>query len=226
VAETRPDGPIKVVLIDGQTLVREALSVLIDQQDDFTVLGHGASCQEVTGFRGDADVVLADYGFPDGRGLEVVTSVKRSFTKAAVLIVTVIDRPAKVQQMLAAGAHGYVLKTASAGDLFVGIRAVAEGQMYLQPSLGAMLARWHESRVDPGGGLQGRLSPKEEEVLRMVALGHTNSEVARAIGVSLRTVETHRARILQKLGRPTRAQLVRYAHDAGLFDLETRVPGG
>jgi two-component system response regulator NreC len=215
----RSNVKIRLVLVDGQNLVREALAVLIDQQDDFTVLAHAASSREAASLRVDADVVLTDFELPDARGRDVISGIKRTFTKASVLVLTVVDGPAKIQQMLAAGAQGYVLKTATANDLFVGIRAVADGQMYLQPSLGVMLARWHESRLGPRGQVHGRLSPKEEEVLRMVALGHTNAEVSKLMGVSLRTVETHRARILQKLGRPSRAQLVRYAHEAGLLDL-------
>jgi two-component system response regulator NreC len=211
----RPDDAIKVVLIDSQTLFREGVAVLVDQQPDFVVLGHAATSQDA-GF-GEADVVVTDAVLGEGRGNNIVSAIKKGYAKASILVLTAIDRPVMIREMLAAGAHGYLLKTASAPDLYVGIRAVAQGEMYLQPSLGVMVARGQEAQVGPEGQADARLSPKEEEVLSLVAAGHTNAEVALLLAVSLRTIETHRARIQKKLGHPSRAQLVHYAHDAGLL---------
>jgi two-component system response regulator NreC len=110
-----------------------------------------------------------------------------------------------------------LLKTAATTELIVGIRAVADGETYLQPSLGVELARWHRPRDTTLG-----LSPKEEQVLRLLSFGNTNAEVARICAVSLRTVEAHRARIQQKLGLRTRAELVQYARELGILDLDSQ----
>ena len=128
---------------------------------------------------------------------------------------TAIGDPTEVQSVLAAGAQGYVLETAPTEELLAGIRAVAGGETYLQPSLGVELARLRQPR-DPALGL----SAQEEQVLRLIALGHTNVEVARLCHVSLRTVESHRAHIQRKLDRRTRAELVEYARETGLIYLD------
>ena len=131
---------------------------------------------------------------------------------------TLVDHPLKVRQVLEAGADGYMLKTVPTSEFFFGIRAVARGETYLQPSLGVELARWHRAPLETTVYVD-QLTPKELEVLRLLALGHTNSEIAQMRGVSLRTVEAQRACILQKLGRRTRAELVQYAHDLGILGL-------
>jgi two-component system, NarL family, response regulator NreC len=212
----RPDDRVKVVLIDSQTLFREGLAVLVDQQQDLVVVGHAATIND-GGWADEPDVVISDAALGEMRGHDIVCAIKNVYSKASVLVVTAIDRPVMIREMLAAGAHGYLLKSDSAADLFVGIRAVARGEMYMQPSLGVTVAREQEAKVGPDGHVEGRLTAKEEEVLSLVAVGHTNAEVARVMSVSLRTIETHRARIQVKLGHPTRAQLVRHAHDAGLL---------
>lgn len=213
----RSGAPIGVVLVEGQTVVRESLRCLIEQERDIDIVGEAGSAIDAVGLDADPDVVLTDLELPDARGDEVVTALRSRFERAAVFVLSVIDHPAAVQQVLAAGASGYLLKSGSADELFGGLRAVAQGESFLQPSLGVKLARWNGS--GPGADVPGgtRLSPREVKVLGLVALGHTNAEVASLLGVSLRTVETHRARVLQKLNHPTRAELVRYAYDLGLI---------
>jgi two-component system, NarL family, response regulator NreC len=140
-----------------------------------------------------------------------------SCPEVSILVLTLLNHPAKIQLVLAAGANGYLLKTAAATDLFTGIRCVAAGETYLQPSLGVELARWHRPRNTTLG-----LSPKEEQTLRLIALGHANAEVAQLSGVSLRTVEAHRARITKSWDAGPRAELVQYARDAGIVELDKR----
>jgi two-component system response regulator NreC len=152
------------------------------------------------------------------QGADAIALLRKQFPEAALLALTLVDHPLKVRQVLEAGADGYMLKTVPTSEFFFGIRAVARGETYLQPSLGVELARWHRAPSETTVYVD-QLTAKELEVLRLLALGHTNSEIAQMRGVSLRTVEAQRARILQKLGRRTRAELVQYAHDLGILGL-------
>jgi two-component system response regulator NreC len=225
VGTTGPDeqAVIELLLVDDEHVMRHGLQVLLDQQRDLEVVAQAASLKEATALDVEPRVVVTDLELPDARGGEVVAALRSRYPDRAILVLTRSRHPAKVQDAVAAGAHGYLLKTAQPSELLVGVRAVAHGETYLQPSLGVALARWSGtgSAAGDGDALPERLSPKEEQVLRLVALGHTNAEVAELLGVSLRTVETHRARVLQKLGHPTRSELVRHAQRAGLVDLET-----
>lgn len=215
---TEAPGVIRVALVDDENVMRHGLALLLDREHDIEVVAQAATMQEAAAIDAEPLVVVSDLELPDCRGKDVVVGLRRSMPNASVLVLARISQPARVRDAIAAGAHGYLLKAAQPSDLLVGVRAVAHGESYLQPSLGVALARW------PGTGsgdemTTERLSPKEEEVVRYVALGYTNAEMAHMMGVSLRTVETHRARVLQKLGHPTRAELVAYAQRAGLIDL-------
>ena len=212
------DRKIRVLLVDEQTVVRRGLCALIDQEADLVVVGDAATLGEAAALPVQPDVIVTDLFFPDGRGGEVITHLRARFGAARTVVLSIIGEPAGVQKILAAGAHGYLVKTAPASELLVGIRAVAAGATYLQPSLGVALARWHDRSPGPDGRVPGRLSPKEEDVVRLVALGHTNAEMAMLLCVSVRTIETHRARALKKLGQPTRAELVRYVQEAGILN--------
>jgi two-component system response regulator NreC len=209
------DRPVYVVLVDNRTVIREGLCALIEQQPDLAVVAQAASVREAGGLDVAADVVVTDVDLPDARYGDVISGLRVFFAATPILVLTRVEHPAKVQAALAAGANGYLLKTAAAADLFGGIRRVAAGEAYLQPSLGVELARWHRPR-----NTTLELSPKEEQTLRLIALGHTNAEVAQLCGVGLRTVEAHRARIHQKLGRRTRAELVQYAREVGVVELD------
>ena len=204
---------VRVLLVDNRDLIREGLCALIDQQPGFAVVGQAGNIDGAKNLEVTADVIVIDIDLPETRHFEVVSALRGHFPESALLVLTLVKHPAEVQSALALGADGYMLLTATSNDLFIGIRALAAGNTYLQPLLGVELARWHRSRES---GL--RLSSKEEQVLRCIALGHTNAEAAEQIGVSVRTVETHRARIHQKLGRRTRAELVEDARNLGLLD--------
>ncbi len=162
--------------------------------------------------------MVTDVAFPDGAFDEIIERLRNRFTGAAIVALTSLDDLPTIQQVLAAGADGYVLKSAAMTDLFAGIRAVARGGLYLQPSIGiAFASRPADELTEPA---VGGLTPKETDVLRLLALGHTNSEIAQRLGASLRTIETHRAHIHQKLDRHTRAELVRFSLTAGLLRLD------
>jgi two-component system response regulator NreC len=221
-------GPamIRVVLVDDESVMRHGLCLFLDQQPDIEVVGQAGTLAEVAALDLAPHVVVTDLEVPDGRGKEVVAAIRNCFADASVLVLARTRQPAKVRDAFAAGASGYLLKTAQPADLLVGVRAVAHGDRDLLPSVAVELARWPGAGgAASSSGAPGeqpgpeRLSPKEEEVVRLVALGHTNAEIAKKLGVSLRTVETHRARVLQKLGHPSRAELVLYAQRIGLIDL-------
>ena len=201
--------PVDVMLVDHRTMVREGLCALIDQQPDLAVVAQVSGLAAAGGLDITPDVIVTDIELPEDG--DVISGLRKLFPTSSILVLTLVAQPAKVQSALAAGADGYLLTTAATTDLLTGIRALADGETFLQPSLGVALARWQRPRDTTLA-----LSPKEEQVLRLLALGHTNAEVARLSGVSLRTVETHRTRIHQKTGCRTRAELVQYARAAGL----------
>jgi two-component system, NarL family, response regulator NreC len=216
---TQSPSDLSLVLVDSRVVMREALRILLEQQPDLKVLAQASTVQETAKMTISPDVVITDIEMPDARGPEVVRVLGQRFANSAILILTMVTQPARVQRVLTAGAAGYVLRTATPADLLTAVRSVAGGSTYLEPSLGVALARWQ----GPAAGADvrvRRLPPRAEEVLRLLALGHTNAEAARLAGMGLRTVEAHRSRILETLGLTTRAELVRYAQSTGLMDPE------
>lgn len=208
---------IAVLLMDDHVVVREGLRALLERQDDIDVMAEASTVAEAVALDVDPDVVVADLMLPDERGVEVVRRLKERHQKAAILVLTMVDNPTDVQQCLAAGARGYLLKETAGSELVDAVRKVAGGEDYLQPSLGAALAKWKESPGRVHARAVDDLTPREREVLRLIALGHTNSEIATMLYVSVRTVENHRAGVMRKLGLRTRAELVRHAAEAGLI---------
>jgi two-component system response regulator NreC len=206
---------VDVMLVDARDVVREGLRALIDQQPDLVVVAEAAAVRDAGNLDDPPDVIVTDIDLPDAKHRDVISGLRGHFRQSSILVFTAIDHLATIQSVLDAGADGYLLETAATTDLLTGIRAVARGETYLQPALGIEFARWHGPRdTSPA------LSPKEAQVLQLLALGHTNVEVANLCGVSLRTVEKHRAQIQRKLGRRTRAELVQYAREVGLVPLD------
>jgi two-component system response regulator NreC len=207
---------VAVLLMDDHVVVREGLRALLERQEGIDVLAEAGSVGEAIALDVRPDVVVADLVLPDERGAEVVRRLKERHPDAAILVLTMVDNPTDVQMCLAAGASGYLLKETASTELVDAVRRVASGADYLQPSLGAAVARWR----DTPGRLRARaiddLSDREREVLRLIALGHTNAEIASMLFVSVRTVENHRAGVMRKLGLRTRAELVRHATEAGV----------
>jgi two-component system response regulator NreC len=204
---------VDVMLVDSRPVVREGLCAVIDEEPDLVVVAQAATVREAGSFDVRPHVIVTDIDLPDAKHGAVISALRGYFAQSPILVFTPIGHPTEVQAVLAAGAAGYLLETAPTSDLLTGIRAVAEGRTYLQPSLGVELARWHRPRTTTLG-----LSPREEQVVQLLALGHTNAEVARLCSVSLRTIESHRAHIHRKLGLRTRAELVKFARETGLID--------
>jgi two-component system response regulator NreC len=205
---------VEVLLVDSRTVVRQGLRALIDTQPDLLVVGQAGTLQACRAVGVTPRVVVTEIDLPDARHEEAVTGLRALFPSSSILVLTTVGHPAKVCALLAAGANGYVLKTSDADQLFLGIREVGRGEAYLQPSLEEGVEAW-AAPPDPSRPL----SPREEDVLRLLALGHTNAEIASEHGVSVRTVETQRSRIYDKLGCHTRAGAVQQALELGMLSV-------
>jgi two-component system, NarL family, response regulator NreC len=194
------------------------MKTLLDAEEDIeTVAEAGSAHDAVFEVRAHTpDVILLDVVMPGQTGIEAIPSLLKEAPDTKVLVLSMQDDPRYVHEAFAAGAMGYVVKEAADTELVSAVREVANGGRYVHPALGARLvAADAEARAraeaDP-------LSDREREVLRLLALGHTNQEIAKMLYISVRTAETHRAHIMQKLRLETRAELVRYAIDQGLLE--------
>jgi DNA-binding NarL/FixJ family response regulator len=208
---------INLLLIDRATVMREALALLIEQQTNLAVVGQAASVREAASSEANPDIVVVDIEMPEALPDELVRHLREFFPEIPILVLTLAARPAQVQSALAAGADGYVLKSAPASNLLDAIHALVAGDTYLQPLLGIELARWRRDESS-----RRELTATEEVVLRLLVSGHTTAEVASLCAVSVRTVATHRSRINEKLGCRTRVELVEYALRAGLLGLASQ----
>ena len=203
-----------VVIADDHTVVRQGLRMLIDNEDGLQVIAEAGTVPDAERLtRAHRPTVLVlDLNMPGGSSLE---AIPRLCTETAIVVLTMQADPAFARQALQAGALGFVLKEAADEELLEAIRLAAAGDTYLNPRLGAKLAA---APPEPAGPPDD-LTQREVEVLRLIALGHTNVEIGEQLFLSTRTVETHRAHIQRKLSRTTRAELVRYALEHKLVDL-------
>jgi two-component system, NarL family, response regulator NreC len=207
---------IGVLIVDDHAVVRAGLRLLLEREDDLEVVAEAGDAREAVFLtrRHKPGVILLDVSMPGRNGVDVVAELIQDSPESRVLMLSMEDDPSYVRQAFAAGASGYVLKEAVEADVVQAIRKVADGEQYVHPSLGARLvAPTIASGID-----HDPLSDREREVLSLLALGHTNHEIAEELVVSVRTVESHRAHILAKLRLATRAELVRYALDNGLLE--------
>lgn len=204
------------MLLDDHAVVREGLRALLDRHDDIAIVAEAGSVADAEAVEAAPEVIVADLVLPDDRGADVVRRLVARFPDARILVLSMVDNPTDVQMCLAAGAKGYLLKEAASTELVDAIRQVASGQEYLQPALGAALLRWREAPGRVHARATDNLTPRETEVLRLIALGHTNAEVAKMLFLSERTVENHRASVMRKIGAKSRADLVRHATETGL----------
>ena len=203
------ESDIRVVIADDHAVVRRGLRQVLESEGGFDVVAEAADIDSARRYvRGHhPDVLVLDLNLPDGLSLDDIPAFRAEFPETQIVVLTMQNEPAYARQALGAGALGYVLKEAAEAELVLAIRAAADGESYLNPRLGARVA------AEPPAGAPDGLSEREVEVLRMVALGHTNNEIAEQLFLSVRTVETHRAHIQQKLRLDSRAALVRYALD-------------
>jgi len=212
-----PRSKTRLLVVDDHAVVRSGLRMLLDAESDFDVVAEAGNAREAI-FEARAhkpDVIVLDVVMPGESGIEVLPKLKKEAPDAKVLVLSMQDDPRYVREAFAQGANGYVLKEAADSEVVGAVRKIAEGGEYVHPALGArMVAAEAQARA---AAAADPLSDREREVLRLLALGHTNQEIAKKLYISVRTAETHRAHIMQKLGLSTRAELVRHAIAHGLL---------
>lgn len=210
---------INVLVLDDHAILRSGLVLLLEKEEDISCAGAFGTAEE--GLRAvgrlKPDVVIMDLEMPGMGGIAGVSVLREGHPGIRALVLSMHDEADEVRRAFEAGAAGYVLKTAADEELVRAIRAVAAGESYVHSAVGAILAQ----PPTPGGPVD-ELSPREREVLRLLALGFTNQEIAKELVVSVRTVESHRAHVMTKLRANSRAEMVRYALDAGLLEDEQR----
>jgi two-component system response regulator NreC len=207
---------VKIVIADDHAVVRRGLRLLLDAEEGFEVVAEAGDVDDALRYTRAhrPQVLVLDLNMPGSlTSLEAIPQLGESTPETRVVVLTMQEDPEFARQALGGGAAGYVLKEAADHELVEAIRAAAAGDTYLNPRLGARLAATPASEEPPDD-----LTERELDVLRLIALGHTNAEIGGQLYLSVRTVETHRAHIQQKLRRSTRAELVRYAIDRGLLD--------
>lgn len=201
-----------IVLADDHAVVRSALRMLLEAEPDLEVVAEAGDAESAIRYTlgHKPSVLILDLNMPGRKSIDSIPDVKSASPDTEIVILTMQDEPAFARSAMQAGVLGYVLKEAADSELVKAVRMAAAGHTYLQPELGARVA------AEPDEPFDG-LSDREAEVLKLIALGHTNTEIAERLHLSVRTVESHRAHIQQKLGRTTRSELVRYALEKGLL---------
>ena len=211
------DEPIKVVIADDHAVVRSGLRMLIDAHEGLEVVAEAGdvptALQVIRAHR--PGVAVLDLNMPGGSSLEAIPALRESTPETAIVVLTMQDDPAFAREALQGGALGFVLKEAADEELLEAIRLAAAGDTYLNPRLGAKIA----AAPPQSDGPPDDLTTREVDVLRLIALGHTNVEIGEQLFLSVRTVETHRAHIQQKIRRTSRAELVHYALEHGLVEV-------
>ncbi len=213
----RVADPIRVLIVDDHAVVRTGIRLLLAAESDIEPVAEAGSRREAI-FEARStspDVILLDVVMPDGSGLESIPQLLHEVPKTRILVLSMQDDPRYVREAFAFGASGYVLKEAADVEVVNAVREVARGGRYVHPELGARLIAAEADAARRAD--EDPLSDREREVLRLLAYGHTNQEIAKQLFISVRTAETHRAHIMQKLRLTTRAELVRYAIAQGLL---------
>jgi len=212
-AEADSTDPIRLILADDHAVVRSGLRMLLDSESDFEVVAEASNIEDARRYvRGHhPNVLVLDLNMPGGSSLEAIPAIREESPDTEIVVLTMQQEPAFAREALRAGALGYVLKEAADDELVQAVRRAAVGESYLNPKLGARIA------AEPPPGPPDDLSDREADVLRLIALGHTNAEIAAQLYLSVRTVETHRSHIQQKLRLTSRAELVGYALERGLI---------
>ncbi|HZU39638.1 MAG TPA: response regulator transcription factor [Solirubrobacteraceae bacterium] len=214
-AESGAEEPITIVIADDHQVVRAGLRLLLEAEEGFEVVAEAGDVptaeRRLNAYH--PTVLILDLNMPGEPSLPAIPRIRKALPNTQIVVLTMQSDPAFAREALRAGALGYVLKEAADSELVQAVRMAAEGRTYLNPELGARLAAEPPAPNGPPDDLSGR----ELEVLRLIALGHTNSEIAQRLYLSVRTVESHRAHIQQKTRRTTRADLVAYAREHNLL---------
>ncbi|OIO88128.1 MAG: DNA-binding response regulator [Anaerolineae bacterium CG2_30_58_95] len=210
----------RILLADDHAVLRAGLRLLLENQPDFEVTGEAASGLEALELaeKLQPDLILLDLTMPGLNGLDALPVLRKSAPDARILILTMHDDPQYLRQALKNGASGYVLKKAADTELLSAVRAVLRGEVYVHPSMTRVLLddMLTDAPAAPADAWES-LSEREQAVLKLVALGYTGAEIAGQLNLSVKTVETYRARGMEKLGLPNRAALVRFALKKGLI---------
>jgi DNA-binding NarL/FixJ family response regulator len=209
---------IRVLIVDDHAVVRSGLRLLIEREEGLTPVDEAANASEAIYrmIEQRPDVLLIDVTMPGESGIEAIPRLLAASPSSKVLVLSMHDDPRYVRDAFAAGASGYVLKEAADAELVAAIRQVAAGGSYVNPTLGARMVVADAN--EQAAAEANPLSERELEVLLLLALGHTNQEIAKTLFISVRTAETHRAHIMRKLGLVSRAELVRYALANGIIN--------
>jgi two-component system response regulator NreC len=212
-----PEPGIRIVLADDHVVMRSGLRLLLETEPGFIIVAEVADAQaaarSVSGHH--PDVLILDLNMPGESALELIPRMREEAPGTGIVVLTMQRDPMFARQALRAGAYGYVLKDATDGELVLAVRLAAKGETYINPQLGVRIA------AEALDARPGDLSEREIRILRLVALGHTNLQIAGELYLSVRTIEVHRKRILQKLGLSSRAELVRFALAHGMIEPPT-----
>ena len=211
-------GPITIVLADDHAVVRRGLRLVLDGEDGFEVVAEAGTTDDAVRLikAHRPAVAVLDLNMPGtlASSLDALPALAAEAPGTRVVVLTMQEDPQYARRALAAGANAYVLKESADRELVEAVRRAAAGEVYLNPQLGARIAA---APPEPAGPPDD-LTEREAQILAMIALGHTNTEIGQQLFLSVRTVESHRAHVQQKLGRTSRAELVRYALDHGMLD--------
>ncbi|MDR7462190.1 MAG: response regulator transcription factor [Armatimonadota bacterium] len=223
----RQSAPVRVLIADDHELVRRGLAMLLETEAGIQVAGEARTGREaVEGvLRERPDVLLVDLKMPDLDGLGVLKAVKARAPGTRVVLLTGLEVDEAILEAVYQGADGFLFKDVPPAELCKAIRVIAAGEVYLQPAVAARLVRLLARSQEEPPARRGELTAREREVLRLMARGHTNQEIAELTGLSVETVRSHVKNILQKLEQPNRTRAVLFALQSGLVDLaELRGP--
>ena len=211
------DTPIKVLLADDHELVRDGIRARLEKTEALEVVGEATNGREAVDLVGALrpDIILMDVSMPMMNGLEAADLIRRKYPRTGVLVLSIYDNPEYVRGVVQSGARGYILKDISAAEMITAITSVANGGYYFSSAIGPTLVGGGQSAPveDPYG-----LTERERQVLTAIAMGQPNKEVAKNLGISVRTVESHRLNLREKVGCKNAAQLYRVAQELGLLD--------
>jgi len=215
---------IRLLLADDHVVVRSGLRMLLEAQPDFEIVGEAETGAEAVAMVNELrpDAVLMDIQMPDLNGIEATKIIKETSPETAVLALTMHEDDHYFFEMLHAGASGYVLKRAAPDEVVTAIRTVCRGEVYLHPTMAKRLVTDYVNRIDKNESERGysNLTPREQEVLTLIAEGYSNAEIANDLYISIKTVDRHRENIMRKLNMHSRIDLVKYAIRTGLIDLD------
>jgi DNA-binding NarL/FixJ family response regulator len=218
--QERTASAMEVLLVDDHAMVREGLKLILETMPGFHVAGEAEDGRQALDLveRLRPDVVVMDIAMPNLNGLDASRQIRRRFPDVKILILTSHENRQYVTQIVKTGANGCLLKRSAGTELVTALETLREGRSYVSPSVAGTLLDDYRVRIDRGG--EDLLTEREREIVQLVAEGHTNQGIARKLGISIKTVETHRTNIMDKLGAADRTDLVKYAIRTGMISPE------